>query len=127
MKKDLTMTQSLEDYLEAVYKQITDGNQAQVVDIARMLSVKMPSVVRALRELKKMGLVTQEPYSCIELTEKGRRVAHQVLSRHKLISAFLMKLGVSRRIADKDACLMEHILSAETIDRIRTYTETGKK
>ena len=37
-----------------------------------------------------------------------------------------MKLGVSKRIADKDACLMEHILSAETIDAIRTYTEEGK-
>ena len=37
-----------------------------------------------------------------------------------------MKLGVSRRNADKDACLMEHILSAETIDRIRSYTENSK-
>ena len=36
---------------------------------------------------------------------------------------FLVKLGVSRRTADRDACLMEHILSAETLDRIRTYTE----
>ena len=54
MKKTVTMTQSLEDYLEAVYKQISEGKSAQVVDIARMLSVKMPSVVRALRELKKL-------------------------------------------------------------------------
>ena len=123
MKKTITMTQSLEDYLEAVYRQISEGKSAQVVDIARMLSVKMPSVVRALRELKKLGLVIQEPYGCIELTEKGKRVAHQVLSRHKLLSAFLMKLGVSKRTADKDACMMEHILSAETIDAIRTYTE----
>ena len=126
MKKSLTMSQSLEDYLEAIYKQISEGKNAQVVDIARMLSVKMPSVVRAMRELKRLGLVVQEPYAYIELTEKGRRVAHQVHSRHKLLSAFLMKLGVSKRIADKDACLMEHILSAETIDAIRTYTEEGK-
>ena len=47
-----------------------------------------------------------------------------VLNRHTLLRTFLEKLGVSRRTADKDACLMEHILSAETIDRIRTYTET---
>lgn len=118
-----TMTQSLEDYLEAIYVRIAGGKPAQVRDVARMLSVKMPSVVKAVRELKKMGLVTQEPYSNIELTVKGERVARHVLGRHTLIREFLMKLGVTRKNADRDACLMEHILSAETLDKIRIYTE----
>ena len=117
------MTQSLEDYLEAIYMLIVGEHPAQVRDVARMLAVKMPSVVKALHELKKLGLVTQQPYAAIELTAKGLRVAKLVLGRHTLIRDFLMKLGVSRKNADKDACLMEHILSAETIDRIRTYTE----
>lgn len=127
MTKRQTMTQSLEDYLEAIYLLITEGKTAQVVDVARMLSVRMPSVVRALRELKRLELVVQEPYSSINLTEKGRRVAHQVFDRHRLLRSFLIKLGVSRRIADRDACLMEHILSAETLERIRTYTGAEKQ
>ena len=122
-----TMTQSLEDYLEAVYVLIADNRPAQVRDVAKMLSVKMPSVVKAIRELKKMGLVTQKPYSAIELTVKGRRVARLVLDRHTLLRSFLMKLGVTRRNADRDACLMEHILSAETLDKIRSYTEKESK
>ena len=117
------MTQSLEDYLESIYMLIEEGRSAQVRDVARRLSVKMPSVVKAVRELKRLGLVTQEPYSNIELTQKGASVARRVLSRHTLLRAFLMKLGVSRANADKDACLMEHILSAETLDKIRIYTE----
>ena len=117
------MTQSLEDYLEAVYVLIEERRPAQVRDVAQMLSVKMPSVVKAIRELKKLGLVTQEPSANIELTTKGGRVARLVLDRHRLIRKFLMQLGVSRRNADKDACVMEHILSAETLDKIRTYTE----
>ena len=121
------MTQSLEDYLEAIYMLIAEDRPAQVRDVARMLAVKMPSVVKAIHELKKLGLVTQEPYAAIELTVKGARVAKHVLNRHTLIRSFLMKLGVSRRNADKDACLMEHILSAETIDRIRSYTENSKQ
>ena len=121
------MTQSLEDYLEAVYMLIADNRPAQVRDVARMLAVKMPSVVKAIHELKRLGLVTQKPYSAIELTVKGARVAKHVLNRHTLLRSFLMKLGVSRRNADKDACLMEHILSAETIDRIRSYTEENSK
>lgn len=120
------MTQSLEDYLEAIYILIAEDRPAQVRDVAKMLAVKMPSVVKALHELKKLGLVTQKPYAAIELTLKGSRVAQRVLNRHTLIRSFLMKLGVSRRNADKDACLMEHILSAETIDRIRSYTENSK-
>ena len=121
------MTQSLEDYLESIYILIEAGKSAQVRDVAKRLDVKMPSVVKAVRELKRLGLVTQEPYSNIELTQKGVRVAKDVLSRHTLLRAFLMKLGVSRANADKDACLMEHILSAETIDKIRIYTERKRR
>ena len=117
------MTQSLEDYLETICILIGEGRPAQVRDVARLLDVKMPSVVKAIHELKKLELVTQEPYAPINLTEKGRRVAMRVLNRHKLIRSFLIKLGVSRKTADKDACCMEHILSAETIDKIRDYTE----
>ena len=118
-----TMTKSLEDYIEAIYVLIRKEGAARVRDVAAELHVKMPSVVKAMAELKKLELVTQEPYSPINLTTKGERVARIVLNRHKLLRSFLMKLGVSRRIADKDACLMEHILSAETIDKIRAYTE----
>ncbi len=119
----VTMSQSLEDYLEAVYMLIADGKPAQVRDVAKILSVKMPSVVKAIHELKRLGLVIQEPYANIELTEKGSRVAKLVLNRHTLLRSFLVKLGVSGKTADRDACLMEHILSAETLDKIRIFTE----
>jgi DtxR family Mn-dependent transcriptional regulator len=118
-----SMSQSLEDYLEAVYMLIAEGKPAQVRDVAKMLSVKMPSVVKAIHELKRLGLVVQEPYANIELTEKGINVAKLVLNRHTLLRSFLVKLGVSGKTADRDACLMEHILSAETLDKIRIFTE----
>ena len=118
------MTQSLEDYIETIYVLIGENRPAQVRDVAKLLNVKMPSVVKAIRELKK--LATQEPYSPINLTPKGERVAKLVLGRHKLLRSFLVKLGVNRRIADRDACLMEHILSAETLEKIREYTEKNK-
>lgn len=117
------MTQSLEDYLEAVYMLISEEKPAQVRDIANMLSVKMPSVVKAVHELKNLELVTQEPYAPVKLTPKGLKLARLIMNRHTLLRSFLVKLGVSRKTADRDACLMEHILSAETLDKIRSYTE----
>ena len=71
--------------------------------------------------LKRMGLVLQQPYGPIELTQEGLKLAYDVQKRHVLLRSFLEKLGVSTQNADRDACLMEHILSAETLDRIRSY------
>ena len=121
------MTKSLEDYIEVVYVLIHEKNRARVRDIATTLKVKMPSVVKGISELKKLGLVTQEPYGDVELTAKGRRIATMILNRHNKIREFLVLIGVSERIADKDACQMEHIISAETLDRIRDFLRKAKK
>lgn len=115
------LTQSLEDYLEMVHMLRMAHGIARVKDIAAALSVKMPSVAKAILELKKLGLVTQEPYSGVELTEAGEKAAADVLNRHILLKGFLIRLGVSEAIADKDACCMEHILSAETLSKIEDF------
>ena len=115
------MTKSLEDYIEEIHLLIRDNGQARVRDVARAIGVKMPSVVKAIAELKKLDLVTQEPYESIKLTEEGSRVAAMVLERHTILKAFLLKLGVGEANAEKDACLMEHILSAETMERVREF------
>ena len=121
------MTKSLEDYIEVVYVLIHEKNRARVRDIATMLKVKMPSVVKGISELKKLELVIQEPYGDVELTAKGRRIATMILNRHNKIREFLMLIGVSKRVADKDACQMEHILSVETMDRIRDFIRKAKE
>ena len=119
------LSQSLEDYLEMVHMLRLANGIARVKDIAAALSVKMPSVAKAILELKKLGLVTQEPYSGVELTEEGRKAAADVLNRHILLKGFLIRLGVSEAIADKDACSMEHILSAETLSIIEDFMKKG--
>ena len=68
--------------------------------------------------------MTQEPYSGVELTSEGALVASQILNRHILLKSFLIKLGVSEAIADKDACCMEHILSAETLEKIEEFVNS---
>lgn len=117
----LAMTKSLEDYLEKIYMLITETSRARVRDVAEGLHVTMPSVNKAVSELKKLGLVHQAPYSDLELTSEGVRMAAEILGRHTLLRRFLTRLGVSRDVAEEDACRMEHILSAETYDRIRAF------
>ena len=122
--EQVKLSQSLEDYLEMVHMLRLANGIARVRDIAAALKVKMPSVAKAVIELKKLGLVTQEPYSGIELTSEGALVASQILNRHILLKSFLIKLGISEAIADKDACCMEHILSAETLEKIEDFVNS---
>ena len=118
------LTQSLEDYLEVIHVLLQTNKIARIRDIAAALTVKMPSVARAVAELKKQGLVSQEPYSGVELTEEGKRVAVVILNRHLLLRQFLLHLGVSDDNANNDACNMEHILSAETLAKIEEFMKS---
>ena len=118
------LTQSLEDYLEVIHVLLQTNKIARIRDIAAALTVKMPSVARAVAELKKQGLVSQEPYSGVELTEEGKRVAVVILNRHLLLRQFLIHLGVSDDNANTDACNMEHILSAETLAKIEEFMKS---
>lgn len=117
----MEMTQSLEDYLEAIHRLLVQGKRARVRDVAEMIGVKMPSVNRAMAELKARGLVVQEPYRDLELTAAGKLAAEAVFERHRLLMAFLERIGVSKGTAEHDGCIMEHILSPETLECIRRF------
>jgi len=116
------MTKSLEDYLEAIHRHIQDSGGARVVDIARSLGVRMPSVNNAVKELSKLGLVEYERYQHLKMTPEGERRAALIYKRHTLLHDFLTAIGVSEANAESDACSMEHILSAETIERFKDLT-----
>ena len=97
------MTKSLEDYLEAIHRHIQEFGSARVVDIATVLSVKMPSVNNAVKELSKLGLVEYEKYHHLKMTPEGERVAKAIYKRHTLLKSFLMAIGVSEATAEADA------------------------
>ena len=121
------MTNSLEDYLETIYLLVQSNGHARVRDVAAALHVKMPSVIKAVLELKKQGYVTQEPYGAVELTETGVSAASQILGRHTLLKEFLLLLNVADETAEKDACAMEHFLGAETLARITDFVKKNKR
>jgi DtxR family Mn-dependent transcriptional regulator len=95
------------------------------------MDVTNPSVVRALRALKRQGLVEQERYGFVRLTDDGQRVAGSVLLRHEVLADFLENvLCLDAATAAQDACRMEHAISPQTLDRLRaivafTRSEAG--
>ena len=112
----MKLSQSFEDYIEAIYILETNGEKIKSVEIANMLGVSKPAVTKAMNELMNAGLVEKSPYSEVKLPEEGRKAAKEVYHRHIVIRAFLMnKLGVPRDIAEKDCCMIEHVISPETL------------
>ncbi len=114
------MTQSLEDYLETVGNLAQNGAIPRVKDIAKNLGLSKPSVHIALHLLEDQGMIIHEPYKDIIITEKGKEKYKEIKEKHDMLSAFLQKIvGVTVETAEKDACQMEHILSPETLDKMR--------
>ena len=123
----MTMTPSLEDYLEMV-SFLSDEGEVRVTDIASRLGVSKPSVLTALRNLKEQGLLEHERYRRVDLTREGVRQAAEIRERHTTLTVFLQDLvGVSAETAEKDACKMEHLLSEETLKKIKALVKSKKK
>ena len=121
------LTSSLEDYLEIIYILREQGLKVGITDIAKSLVVSKPSATKAIKILKNENLVSQEKYGKILLTSEGEKAAIAVYDKHKVISKFLNKvLGVSEKIAEIDACKIEHILSKETVKGIKNYLKNVK-
>jgi DtxR family Mn-dependent transcriptional regulator len=113
------VTQSQEDYLEMV-SFLSDEGEVRVTDIASRLNFSKPAVSVALKILEEQNLVQHQRYKKVSLTEKGQALAASIRERHNLIKEFLFKnLCVSEEIAEQDACKMEHILSEETMGKIK--------
>ncbi|MCX4274240.1 MAG: metal-dependent transcriptional regulator [Candidatus Gastranaerophilales bacterium] len=119
----MKLSESLEDYLEAIYNEILKKNEAKVTDISNILNVKKASVTGALINLKNKGLINYEPYSAITLTELGEKLAMDIIEKHKVMSEFLENiLNLSKDEAIENACKMEHIMSETMFDRMTKFS-----
>lgn len=116
----MRIEQSVEDYLEAIHIISQTEPQVHQVDVARRLGVSQPAVTKAIRKLKELGYVITEGMH-IYLTDDGKLRAESVYEKHKILRRFLVALGVGGESAERDACMIEHIISDETYDAIKKY------
>ena len=107
-----------EDYLEAMLILERRNGMARSVDIAEQLGVSKPSVSRAVALLKKGGFLLAEDNQ-LYLTDTGREVAEIIYQRHCFFKSRLMSAGVDEKTAEKEACLLEHMLSDDSFEKIK--------
>ncbi len=121
------LTRAHEDYLETIYVLIQEQESVdgiRSVEVAERMDVSKASVNKALSVLKDGGYVSQQHYGKVTLTELGEAYAAQTWRCHRMLRKFLeTHLGVEPSVADTEACLMEHVLSADTMQRWLGYLE----
>jgi DtxR family Mn-dependent transcriptional regulator len=124
MSESMTLSASLEDYLEAIFHIVAEKQVARVKDISKRLSVNNSSVTGALHSLAEKGLVNYAPYEIITLTRQGKTMARDVVRRHEALRDFFVKvLLVKENEAEEAACEMEHAIPRTILQKLTEYIE----
>ena len=116
-----------EDYLEAMLMMQEKHGYIRSIDIAEQLKVTKPSVSYATKRLRENGYITMDKDGLITLSDTGMEIAARMYERHKLLSKFLIKLGVNEDQAREDACKIEHDLSQESFEAIKAHVARAEE
>ncbi len=120
--KNLTLSESLEDYLEVILDLELTQKVARAKDIAEKLGIQRGSVTSALKNLEEKKLINYEPYSFITLTQKGKKIAKEVTRRHIVLKDFLVNiLKIDEDTAESTACRMEHAVDKKSLERLLQF------
>ncbi len=124
----IQLSESLQDYLEAIFIVLKDKPVCRITDIQKIITVSKPSIVNAASILKNKGLINQQKYGYITLTDNGKKEAGSIYCKHIAIREFLINLfDFDKKSANTLACEMEHHFCKKTVQIIKTMTENIKK
>ncbi len=115
------VNESAEDYLETILILSKQLPVVRSVDIANEMGFKKSSVSVAMKNLREKKHITVDSSGFITLTPSGREIAEMIYERHRMISSWLIRLGVPEHIALSDACKMEHVISRESFEAIKEH------
>ena len=111
----VTVSKALNDKEDGVSRTLKE----QIKKTANEMGYKKSSVSIAMKNLREAEhiRVTKEGY--IYLTDSGKEIAEMIYERHQILSSWLIKLGVDKKVAEEDACRIEHDISKESFNAIK--------
>lgn len=116
-----TIRESGEMYLETILLLSSRKESVRSVDVVNELGYSKSSVSKGLNTLKELGYITFDEGEHIHFTPLGKEKAESTYHRHVALTALLERLGVSKEVAEEDACRMEHVISEETFLAIQKF------
>jgi DtxR family Mn-dependent transcriptional regulator len=123
-KTQLELSESLEDYLVAIYELSRDHGSARSAEIADRLDVSTASVTNALRALADRKLINYERYQAVTLTRDGGETAAQVARRKRILIRFFVDvLHLDESEAGQNAHRMEHMITPTALSRLTDFLD----
>lgn len=113
--------QSTEDYLETILILKNKLGTVRAIDIAKAMNFSKPSVSIAMKNLRAKGFIQTDGDGFIQLTADGLALAERTYEKHNLLIELLLYMGVSEQVAKTDACLIEHVISSETFEKLKEF------
>ena len=117
----MKIQESAENYLEAILVLMQKNGQVRSIDVAHYTGFSKPSISRAVGLLRDNGYVSIDQNGLLGLTESGLKIAETIYERHQLLSSWLTTLGVDPKVAEEDACRIEHVISPESFEAIKKH------
>ena len=117
----MQLQESGEMYLETIYILTEQNANVRSIDVCEHMRFSKPSVSRAVGLLKNGGYISVDKDGYISLTDIGREVAIKMFDRHRLLTDFLVSLGVDKDVAATDACKIEHHISDESFEALKRH------
>ena len=117
------LTASLEDYLEIICNYDNSKKSIRAIDISKAMGVSRASVAEALKKLVTNNFITYNQQNKITLTDEGRKIAQEVVSKHTVLQMFFESIGLSKEEASLNACKVEHVITQNAFDKISKYIE----
>ena len=114
----MRLQESGQMYLESILILSSKSSRVRSIDVCEFMGFSKPSVSRAVSLLKSGGYINVDADGYLTLTKMGMDVARKMYDRHKLLTEFLISLGVDEKIASIDACKIEHHISDESFEAI---------
>lgn len=111
-------------YLETIFLLEVKGGAVRQVDVARELGFSRASVHASVNNLIEHGLLEMDE-NHLRLSVKGRDLAEKIYERHRTFARFLVHIGVDEDTAQRDACRIEHYVSEQTFQCIKSYCESN--
>ena len=116
----------LEDYVETISDLITLQGEARNADLAKHFGVSQATINKNIKRLAALNLVKSQPYRAIFLTEEGKKLAESSKNKHEIVLKFLIKLGISNKVAEEDSEGIEHHVSPETLSFMKKFISQNK-
>lgn len=117
------MSIAIENFIKAIYNNDAhDIKNTKPGNIAKQLGISNAAATDMAKKLAARDLLNYEKYQELQLTERGKKLALNVVRKHRLWEAFLYKMfDMSLHEIHREAELLEHQTSDLLAEKISTY------